>query len=396
MNKHDTGPLLLGLAYLSFISLGLPDGLLGVAWPSIRAYFQLPLDALGSLLVMFTIGYLLASFSTGRILARINVGALLAASCLATALSLFGYAMTQWWWIMVGLSTLAGLGAGAIDAGLNTYAATHFSAASVNWLHAFFGVGATLGPMIMTSVLNAQQPWQWGYVIVGAAQLLLAACFGLTHKLWANDQNEVGLAQDSASPISPAATRSTLRLPVAWLGLGVFFIYTGVEAAAGAWSYSLFTESRGVSLITAGTWVSVYWGCLTAGRILSGFVVKHVPVPLLLRFCMLGIALGAAMMWLNLTSLFGFLGFAMIGLCCAPIFPSLIATTPERIGAAHTANAVGFQIAASVLGQALLPSLAGVLARNFTLEILGPFVLSAALLLWVLFEGMARPWAKVF
>ncbi|NUO79321.1 MFS transporter [candidate division KSB1 bacterium] len=397
--KKRSATLLFGLAYLSFISLGLPDGVFGVAWPSIRAHFKLPFDALGPLLVMLTLGYLLASFGSGRILARMNVGALLAWSCLATSLSLFGYAMTQWWWLMVGLGALAGLGAGAIDAGLNTYAATHFSAASVNWLHAFYGVGATLGPMIMTSVLNAPLPWQWGYVIVGAAQLLLAACFGLTHKRWSNGRHDEVASNDLVAasrsvPVTSASHSATLRRPVAWLGIGVFFVYTGIEAAAGAWSYSLFTESRGVAMITAGTWVSVYWGALTAGRLLSGLVVNYMPVHVLLRFCMLGLALGATMMWLNLTHWFSFLGFAMIGLCCAPIFPSMIATTPERLGAAHTANAVGFQLAAAVLGAALLPSLVGVLARYFTLEILSPFVLSAALLLWILSEAMPATDAK--
>ncbi len=390
MMKKKTSFFLLTLSYLSFISLGLPDGVFGVAWPSIRAHFKLPLDALGPLLVMLTIGYLLASFGSGRILARINVGALLAWSCLATSLSLFGYAITQWWWIMVGLGALAGLGAGAIDAGLNTYAATHFSAASVNWLHAFYGVGATLGPMIMTSVLNAQLPWQWGYVIVGAAQLLLAAGFGLTHKRWSHGRHD----QLASNDLPTASHSATLRRPIAWLGIGIFFIYTGIEAAAGAWSYSLFTESRGVPMITAGTWVSVYWGALTAGRLLSGLAVNYMPVHVLLRLCMLGLAMGATMMWLDLTNWFSFLGFAMIGLGCAPIFPSMIATTPERLGAAHTANAVGFQLAAAVLGASLLPSLVGVLARSFTLEILSPFVLCAALLLWILFEAMPATNAK--
>src|SRR5215475_777443 len=171
--KRQAGILLVALAYLGFVSIGLPDGLLGVAWPSIRASFGLSLDALGALLVMFTMGYLLSSFSSGRLLMHINVGSLLALSCLATAASLLGYALSPRWSMMVALGMLAGLGAGAIDAGLNTYAATHFSPRSVNWLHACYGVGATVGPLIMTSVLMADRPWQWGYGFVGVWQLLL-------------------------------------------------------------------------------------------------------------------------------------------------------------------------------------------------------------------------------
>lgn len=393
--KHKSTYLLQILAYVGFISLGLPDGVLGVAWPAIRSFFGLPLEALGPLLIMFTLGSIFASFSSGRILARMNVGVLLALSCAATALSLIGFALTHSWWLMVGLAAVAGLGAGAIDTGLNTYAATHFSARSVNWLHASYGIGATLGPVIMTSVLNAQHPWQWGYALIGSLQLALALCFGVTNQRWADsrearDARHKSPHAPSASVLAQVSNRSTLQLPVMWLSMGAFFIYTGIESTAGAWAYSVFTESRGVPLLVAGTWTSVYWGSLTTGRLLSGFVVNHVPLRRLLRFCILGIALGAVLMWLDLTNLLSFVGFALIGLCCAPIFPSLIATTPQRLGETHTANAVGFQIAAGVLGLALLPGFVGVLAKNFSLESVAPALLGAAILLWGLYESILR------
>lgn len=386
--------LIVGLAYLSFVSLGLPDGLNGVAWPSIRASFNLPLDALGALLIMFTLGYLVSSFSSGRLLARMSVGTLLALSCLATAVSLIGYAIVPTWWMMVALGIVAGLGAGAIDAGLNTFAATQFSARMVNWLHACYGIGAATGPAIMTSVLAAHQPWQRGYQIVGGWQLLLAICFGLTRRWWPNSY-----ATDAASGVvsaRAASSLSTLRLPVVWLSIAVFFIYTGIEAAAGVWTYSLLTESRAVSMIQAGTWVSVYWGSLTVGRLLSGAVVGFMPVRLLLRHCIIGVAIGAALVWLNVTNLFSLFGLALMGLASAPIFPSLIATTPMRLGQRHTANAIGFQIAAAVLGQSLLPTLVGVAARNLGLEIVGPVLLAAALLLLALYEALSAISAKRF
>jgi fucose permease len=386
MAKHASGLLLIGLAYMGFVSLGLPDGLLGVAWPSIRAYFDLPLDALGVLLVMFTMGYLLSSFSSGRLLAHINVGSLLALSCLATAASLIGYALAPQWPIMVALGVLSGLGAGAIDAGLNIFAATHFSARAVNWLHAFYGVGATIGPVIMTAVLSAGRPWQWGYGIVGIWQLLLAVCFGLTRGQWpaARASKEAPVS----ARVGAASTGSTLRLPVVWLSIAVFFIYTGLEAAAGAWVYSLFTEALGIPAGTAGMWVSIYWGALTAGRLVSGTIVSFVPVRLLLRLCIISLGLGAALIWLNLTSQLSFLGLALMGLSSAPIFPSLIATTPERLGEAHTANGVGFQIAAAVLGQSLLPGGVGMLASRLGLKVVGPSLLIAVILLLALYEAL--------
>ena len=392
-SRQQSGFLLVVLAYLSFVSLGLPDGLNGVAWPSIRETFGLPIDALGGLLVTFTLGYLTSSFGSGRLLARMSVGTLLAASCLATAVSLTGYALASAWSVMVGFAVLAGLGAGAIDAGLNTFAATEFSARMVNWLHACYGVGAATGPVIMTGVLAAQQSWRRGYAIVGAWQFLLAACFALTRRWWpgarASDANV------EAMKVEAARVRSTLRLSVTWLSIAVFFVYTGVEAAAGVWAYTLFTGSRGVSMVAAGTWVSVYWGSLFAGRVLAGLLVSRVTAHRLLRVSMIGVAVGAAALWLNVTSLTGYLGLALMGLASAAVFPSLIATTPARIGAAHAANAIGFQIAAAVLGQSLLPAAVGLLARWFGLEVIGPALLAAALLLLLLYETLNRSGARL-
>jgi fucose permease len=174
-----------------------------------------------------------------------------------------------------------------------------------------------------------------------------------------------------------------------WLSLGVFFIYTGIEAAAGAWSYSLFTEGRAIPMTAAGKWVSIYWGCLTAGRLLSGLIVNFVSVRRLMRLCILGLAIGASLIWINLSSMLGFCGLALMGLSAAPIFPSMIATTPERLGEMHTANAVGFQMAAAMLGLALLPSLAGVLVANFGLESIAPALLGAAILLLAIYEWLS-------
>jgi fucose permease len=378
------GLLLIGLAYLSFVSLGLPDGLLSVAWPFIHATFDLPLDALGALLVMFTVGYLLSSFSSGWLLARMNVGALLAFSCLLMSISLAGYALTPRWLWMVLLGTVAGAGSGAIDAGLNTYAATRFSPRTVNWLHACYGVGAASGSAMMTAVVNAGQPWRWGYAIVALSQLAMAVAFGLTRSLWtARSMGEQATGERPAS-----SSRSTLRLPVVWLSVAIFFVYTGIEAAAGTWAFSLFTERRGIAVREAGLWVSLYWGGLTAGRLVFGFVAELRAAGLLLRLCLVSIALGAALIWLNLSNLSSFLGLALMGLAAGPIFPSLIAATPGRLGEAHTANGVGFQIAAAVLGQSLLPATVGVVASRLGLESVGPALLLAALLLIGLHESL--------
>lgn len=372
------------LAYAGFISIGLPDGLNGVAWPSIRATFKLPVDALGLLLMTFTAGYLLSSFSSGRMLSRFSLGALLSLSCLATAASLLGYALAPSWLVMVSFGALSGLGAGAIDAGLNTFAATRFSARTINWLHASYGVGTTSGPLIMTGVLSAGLVWRYGYAIVGLGQLALAICFAVTRRSWTDRDDSTERSAEHSRPA--ASIKNTLRLPVVWLSVAIFFLYTGVEAAAGAWSYTLFTESRGISMGAAGAWVSLYWGAFTIGRIVSGMVAGKIPAPRLLRFSIAGMALGASLLWLNLTNNISFAGLTLMGLAAAPIFPTLIATTPGRIGEIHTANSVGFQIAAAALGLSLLPALVGLFAEEYGLEAVGPVIFSSSILLFAAYE----------
>ena len=384
-SSRSRAALLAGLAYAAFISLGLPDGLTGVAWPSIRATFDLPLDALGALITTGTIGYLASSFSSGRLLARIGVGWLLALSCLATAISLLGYGVSPLWAVVIGLGLLAGLGGGAIDAGLNTYAAEHFSARTVNWLHASFGLGAATGPIMMSGVLSAGQSWRLGYLIVGAAQLLLAGCFVVTRNRWNAPADEGHAVATVSAPL-----RQTLRLRPAWLSMLLFFLYTGLELSAGQWLYSLLTEARGLPPALAGVSVSVYWGSLTAGRLVAGAVVARLTVRTLLRLCLAGAMLGAVLLWLDLPSwlLVGCAG--LLGVSLAPMFPSFISLTPARMGPAHTANAVGFQITAAMLGGAVLVTGFGWLARYSGLEALGPFLLVTAVLLTGVFETLER------
>lgn len=377
--------LLLGIAYLGFVSLGLPDGLLGVAWPSIRATFGLPLDALGALLVTFTAGYLVSSAASGWVVARIGVGALLALSGAATAASLLGYALAPTWWALVALGALSGLGAGAIDAGLNAYVATHHGVRTLNWLHASFGVGAALGPIVMTGVLSGGFVWRVGYAIVGLAQTLLALCFGLTRGWWATPTPERASTQPAARP-TPMV--STLRLPAVWIAIALFALYTGVEMAAGQWAFSLLTEARGMSAATAGLWVSAYWGSLMVGRVLFGLAVGVAAIDTLLRACLVAVVVGAALLWLDVAR--GLPGLALAGLALAPIFPSLIATTPARLGTEHVHNAVGFQVAAAVVGGAALPAAIGLLAARAGLEVIGPCLFAASCLLLVLYEAVSR------
>lgn len=382
-----TRTLLALLAFLAFVSLGLPDGLLGVAWPSMRSSFGLPLDALGVLVGVSTAGYLISSFLTGRILRVLPIGSMLALSTASAALALLGFSLAPEWPSILPLGFLAGLGGGAVDAGLNAYGAAHFSARILNWLHAFFGLGTTIGPLVVTAVLGAGLSWRWSYALVGSAQALLAITFFATRARWRQVAAPGG---EGAVSGRAARARDTLRRPVVWLGMAVFFVYTGVEVVVGAWSYSLLTAGRGVPETTAGLFVSLFWGSLMVGRVLFGVIADRVPLLPALRVCLTGTVLGAVLYWLDPTPTLSLVGLMAIGSFSAPIFASLISLTPARVGAGHADNAIGFQVAAAGLGGAALTGLVGVVARAVGLESVGAAVVLFTVALLLLFEVLVR------
>lgn len=377
---------LITLAFVAFISLGLPDGLLGVSWPSIRGEFGVSLDRLGLLVAITTAGYLIASFSSGAVLRRLPIGTVLSLSTFAAAIALLGFAFTPYWWLMLLLGFVAGLGGGAIDAGLNAYGAKHFTPRVLNWLHAFFGLGTTLGPLIVTAVLGADQVWRLSYLIVGSAQLALAVTFFVTRQRWTAVPALNTDAQPEPEPMS-ASTFDALKQPVVWFGMLMFFFYSGIEMAAAQWSYSLLTLGRGVAETTAGLVVSLYWGSLMGGRILFGFLADRLPLVKTLQLCIIGSIFGTLLFWLDLSLSASVIGLMMIGFFFAPIFATLISLTPGRVGRHHANSAIGFQVAAAALGAATLTGLAGVLARTFGLEVIGAALFVAAVLLLLFYEA---------
>ena len=358
------------LAFIAFIALGMPDGLLGVAWPSMRADFSIPLDSLGMLLFAAVTGYMTSSFLSGALLARTGVGNMLAVSCALTGSALVCYTLVPSWWMMVLLSVIAGLGAGAIDTGLNTYVAAHFSEGLMQWLHASYGIGVTLGPIIMTIALTTMNSWRVGYRVVGGFQLVLAICFVLTLPMW--NQKELSIGSDEPKRLTDFKTPmgETLRQPQVWLSALLFFIYVGAEISLGIWLYSLLIESRGISPAVAGLWAGSYWATFTVGRLVAGLYAKRVGVNLLVQGSLVGALLGAVLLVWNPFAAANLLAVALIGFSIAPIFPALISGTSQRVGAHFAANTIGLQMTTAGLGAAVIPSLVGVLARQFSLEVI--------------------------
>ncbi|GAA1513323.1 MFS transporter [Dactylosporangium maewongense] len=368
---------LLVLAYFAFISLGLPDGLLGVGWPFMAGTFHVSTESVGYLLVAATTGYLTSSVAAGFLLGRVGVGWLLAGSTAATSLALAGYALAPSLWFVVPCALLGGFGGGAIDAGLNAYAAANFNARHMNWLHACFGLGVAIGPLIMTSVISGGSPWRLGYALVATAQLALSVSFVVKARSWGR----------APVPVheTPQRGRDTLRMPVVWVQVVAFGVYVAVEAGAGLWAFLLLTEGRGVSDAVAGVCVSGYWAMLFLGRVVQGAVADRIGVNRVIVGCMAGMAAGAFLVALPGPGWLAATGLGIIGFAAAPVFPLLTLTTADRVGAAHADRAIGLQIAGAGLGGALVPTAIGVLLARAGVNVLGSALLALALLLLLLY-----------
>ncbi|MEU4477367.1 MFS transporter [Micromonospora sp. NPDC023966] len=395
-------PALLLLAYLAFVSLGLPDGLIGVGWPSIRLDLDVPTEAVGVVLTAGTVAYLTSSVLAGFTLARLGVGWLLAGSTLLAGVALTGYASTPALAVMVGFALVLGLGSGAIDAGLNAYAAAAFGPRHMNWMHAFFGLGVAIGPLIMTGVLGAGLSWRWGYALVAVAQLALATAFALTVRLWRGGPpagatlppDPIAPQVVPGEPAGAAARRAsigaTLRLPAVWLGGAAFAVYVAIEVSTGLWAFLLLTEGRGLSAALAGLCVSGYWGSLFVGRVVQGVVAERLGTARVLRGSLLGMAGGAVLIALPAPGWVTVAGLLVVGFAAAPVFPLLTLTTAERVGRDHADRTIGLQIGAAGLGAALVPAAVGVLLARVSVATLGPTLVALALALIALHAAGAR------
>ena len=384
------GPVI--LAYAAFVALGMPDGLLGIAWPTMRLDFGVPLDAVGMLLIAAVVGYMTSSFLSGALVGRFGVGQVLAVSCMLTGAALVGYTFVPQWWMMVLLGVVAGLGAGAVDAGLNTYAAAHFGEGLVQWLHASYGIGITLGPIIITTALTTFDSWRLGYRIVGGFQFLMALAFFFTLAWWSDrHQSPADGPQEKKLTDYNTPMSETVRRPRVWLSVALFFLYVGAEVSLGIWAFSLLTESRGIEPRLAGLLTGSYWAMFTIGRILAGLYAKRLGINTLVQGSLAFALSGALLLWWNPFPLSNLIAVAVIGFAIAPIFPALISGTSQRVGAHLAANTIGMQMAVTGLGASLIPSLVGVLARRFSLEVVPIFLVALFLTLLGLYRLAMTP-----
>ncbi len=383
--------LLLCVIYLSFVSLGLPDALLGAAWPTMYPQFGVPVSYAGVISMIISAGTIVSSLLSHRMTLRFGSGRVTAYSVATTALALFGFSLSGSFWMLCLWAIPYGLGAGCVDASLNNYVAVHYESKHMSWLHCMWGIGATTGPYIMGSLLSGGFPWNDGYRLIGLLQVLLTAVLFLTLPLWDSHSREN--AQDQKAKVL------TLRQIAAIPGIPAmavsFFCYCALETTAGLWASSYLNLCRGIPADTAAGFAGMFYLGITLGRGLCGFLTMKLDDT---RMSWLGMGVitgGVGCLMIPGSGWLALAGLLAIGLGCAPIYPCMIHATPARFGAHRSQSIIGVQMASAYLGTLAMPPVFGFLARRLSIGLLPWFLgLILAVMAWM-FAKLVRKTGRV-
>jgi fucose permease len=367
-DPESSGRWALPVALVAFVALGMPDGMLGVAWPSMRATFDQPLAALGQLALAGTAGYLGGSAASGFVSDRFGTRAVLIGSALAWAAAMLAFAAAPAWPPMLLGMAMLGLGGGGIDAGLNAFVALRHGPGAMNLLHGCYGIGATIGPLVLTAVLAGGRSWRIPYAGLFALQLGLLAAYVLTRRAWGGRRR----------PRETAAGPVAIPWALVAAGLALFLVYTGLEVATGQWSYTFLITARAAPTTAAGVAVAAFWGGLTAGRLGAALFGRRLAPLTLLHASVLVTIVALVLFWWSPVPVVGFAGLALTGVGLAPVFPALVSLTPRRVGEDVAARVVGFQLGAAGAGASLAPAGVGVLLQWGGTALLAPCLLVGA------------------
>lgn len=371
--------LLLAIIYLAFISLGLPDALLGSAWPVMYQEFSVPVSYMGIISMIIAAGTVVSSLMSDRLTKKLGTGKVTALSVLLTAIALFGFSISSSMWMLCLWAIPYGLGAGSVDAALNNYVALHYASRHMSWLHCMWGVGASLGPVIMGQAL-AGSGWQGGYRIIGILQVVLTVVLLFSLPLWKLPQDAMG-----GEPFTPQHRSFPELLKITGVPevLVCFLCYCALESTAGMWASSYCTLVRGLDAQTAASWASLFYLGITAGRFVSGFLTMKMSDRNMIRLGQVLIALGILLVLLPAGNNVLFVGLILIGLGCAPVYPCIIHETPVNFGRELSMSMTGLQMAFAYVGSCLAPPLFGLLAQNVTPR-LYPWYLAVGLVVMVI------------
>ena len=379
--------LLLAVIYLSFISLGLPDALLGAAWPSMYGAFGVPVSCAGIVSMIIALGTVVSSLQSSRLTRLLGAGKITALSVGMTALALMGFSLSGSFWQLCLWAVPYGLGAGSVDAALNNYVALHYASRHMSWLHCMWGVGAALGPYLMGFALTGGRGWQTGYRWIAFLQIGLTAVLVLSLPLWKLRRSGGG---EEAPPSRALTLSQVLRLPGVKAVMASFFCYCALEQTTGLWASSYLTLQKGVPAETAAGFASLFFLGITAGRALSGFLTLALSDRQMVRLGQGTAALGIAAFLLPLGTSAALAGLILIGLGCAPVYPCLIHATPDHFGAENSPAVIGVQMASAYVGTCLMPPLFGLIASRVTAGLFPAYLTAILIVMTAAHEALLR------
>jgi fucose permease len=374
-SRRSNPTFLVLLVFVAFVSLGLPDAVLGVAWPSIRLDFDRSLGELSYLLIAGASGYFTSGAVGGVMMQKLGVGRVLGISTGLVTVGILTYVVTPNLWFMIPAAFIIGIGSGAVDAGLNFYAADKFSTRMMSWLHACFGVGAMLGPVIMSATLGLGAVWRWGYAVIAVITLALTVTFFMNAKRFNDDAHHGSTGQRA-----PLSAGTVARMPLVWLQIAIFFVMTALEVIPSVWTTTILIGRFDVAQEQAGLWTGVYWGTQSFGRFVIPMLARSVPTGRLIQLTPFGILLGSILMVVDHSWAYR-VGIMVIAFSNAALFPGLMSLTPERLGRDAAVHAIGWQVSAATIGGATIPSIAGLLAESAGLVVIPIFMVVMAVML---------------
>ena len=380
--------LLLAIIYMAFISLGLPDALLGAAWPTMQPEFGVPISYAGIISMIIAVGTIVSSLQSDRLTRRLGAGKVTVVSVAMTAAALIGFSLTHSFWLLCVWAVPYGLGAGGVDASLNNYVALHYESRHMSWLHCMWGVGATLGPYLMGYALTNGGGWNAGYRYIGIIQIVLTAFLLFSLPLW---KKRKGAQADAGAEMGEALTlRQIVGIPGAKEVMVCFFCYCAVEQTTTLWASSYLSIYKGMAPETAASFASMFFIGITAGRAVCGFITMKLSDTQMIRLGLALIALGVIAMLLAGAPAVALAGLVLIGLGCAPIYPCIIHSTPDHFGADKSQAIIGVQMASAYVGSCLMPPLFGLIANNITVALLPVFLLLVLVLMAVMHELLTK------
>lgn len=380
--------LLLAIIYLAFISLGLPDGLLGAAWPTMYQEFAVPVSYAGAVSMIISFGTILSSLQSDRLTRKLGTGKVTAISVGMTAAALFGFSFSHSFVAVCLWAIPYGLGAGSVDASLNNYVALHYESRHMSWLHCMWGIGATLGPYVMGYALTGGKGWNAGYRYIGIMQIVLTAVLVCSLPLWVKRKEEgTGGAEMDAKALS---IREVLKIRGAKEVMFCFFCYCALESTAGLWSSSYLTLQKGIPAETAASYAGMFYLGITIGRALSGFITMKLNDVQMIRMGQCIIVLGIIVVFLPGAAVVSLVGLVLIGLGCAPVYPCIIHSTPAHFGEDKSQAVIGIQMASAYVGSCLMPPVFGLIANNISVALFPVYLVVILMIMIVMHELLVK------